>query len=95
MSLEFSSSIRQEKESAMKKRGRANFNDLTNYREKSKFIDQIFCKCGMPVSPYDEKCGKCDREFSWKDMAKAVDTQNALRKENEKKQKYTPPAIFL
>ena len=82
----------------MKKRGRANFNDMTNYHEKPTFLEQVFCKeCKMPVGPHDTKCGKCDHEFPWREMAKIMATQAELRadEQNNKNRKYKPPRAYI
>lgn len=90
---EFSSLIPQKKEGAV---GRANFNDVTESYGRIKFLDQIFCKeCKMPVSAKDLACGKCDHEFSFKDMVKAVATQAELRYKNKINKKYVPPELYI
>jgi len=77
----------------MKKRGRANFNEV---RGNTSFLDQIFCRvCQMPVGPHDTRCGKCDHDFSFKDMEKAKTTQEELREQNKRNRKYTPPEVYI
>jgi hypothetical protein len=91
---EFSSLIPQRKKEGVV--GRANFNDVTESYGKVTFLDRIFCKeCKMPVAAKDLACGKCDHEFPFRDMVKAVATQAKLRDENQRNKKYVPPELYI
>ena len=87
-----------------KKEGKlhANFNDQTNYRERTEFLDNIFCKdCKTPIfantGNYPEQensCPKCKRDLT-ELLPKAKGLQAKLREENAQNKNYIPPELYI
>jgi hypothetical protein len=105
MNLEFSAFFNHDKKHKKLKKPdklHANFNDVTNRKEKTEFLDNIFCKeCKTPVFANIERepdrensCAKCGRDLT-KTLQEAKDLQAKLREENERNIKYVPPERYI
>jgi len=72
---------------------RSNFNVQ---KSSSRFLDEVFCgTCGTRLGTKEHFCGKCDREFSWEAIEKAIRKQAELREKNKRNAKYKPPALYI